>query len=107
MWLEAAQRVFEGLEGGLEGRLSSEKLMNLLRAKLPAAEVDYALEDALLEAGYASMPHACRMTSCLGRVLTLHGSQDHVTAAGQLLVYCVSHFKCMQQHFPQDVIRTG
>ena len=48
--------MFEGLEGGTAGRMPTEKLIATLRDKLPAAEVDYALEDALLEAGYASAP---------------------------------------------------
>lgn len=54
LWLECARRAFEGLAAGPDnGRLPVEALIGALRGKLPAAEVDYAVEDALLEAGYA------------------------------------------------------
>lgn len=53
LWLECARRAFAGLDGDSDGRLSVEALIGTLRAKLPAAEVDYAVEDALVEAGYA------------------------------------------------------
>ena len=59
MWLEAVKRVFEGLEGHSGGTVTAEALVLTLRNKLPGAEVDYALEDALLEAGYASVPLSC------------------------------------------------
>ncbi|PSC74049.1 Calcium-dependent kinase 29 [Micractinium conductrix] len=54
LWLECARRAFEGLEGSAaaSGKLSVDALMATLRDKLPAQEVDYAVEDALLEAGY-------------------------------------------------------
>ncbi len=52
-WLAAARRVFEGLEGGsaAPGGRTAGELVAALAAKLPAAEVDWAMEDALLEAG--------------------------------------------------------
>ncbi|KAK9840536.1 hypothetical protein WJX81_000242 [Elliptochloris bilobata] len=50
-WLAAARRVFEGLEGGAPGSVAAGELVARLAAKLPAAEVDWAMEDALLEAG--------------------------------------------------------
>ncbi len=50
-WLTAARSVFEGLDAGSTG-LTTSKLMQVLRDKLPSAEVDYAVEDALVEAGY-------------------------------------------------------
>lgn len=50
-WLAAARRVFEGLEGGAPGGVAAGELVARLAAKLPAAEVDWAMEDALLEAG--------------------------------------------------------
>lgn len=53
LWLECARRAFEGLDSNSDGRLKVESLLGTLRAKLPAAEVDYAVEDALVEAGYA------------------------------------------------------
>lgn len=48
--------MFAGLEGHSGGTVTAEALIGTLRNKLPKAEVDYALEDALLEAGYASTP---------------------------------------------------
>ena len=41
-------------------------LVDLLRARLPAAEVDYAVEDALLEAGAAGAPY--RKLGWTGRI---------------------------------------
>lgn len=43
--------MFEGLDGTSNG-LTTSKLMEVLRAKLPAPEIDYAVEDALVDAGY-------------------------------------------------------
>lgn len=53
LWLECARRAFEGMDADSDGRLTVDNLIATLRAKLPAAEVDYAVEDALVEAGYA------------------------------------------------------
>ena len=53
LWLECARRAFAGLDADADGRLTVDALIGTLRAKLPAAEVDYAVEDALVEAGYA------------------------------------------------------
>lgn len=58
-WLQAAKRAFDEIErqGGMgvstAGTVRSSHLIDLLRARLPSAEVDYAVEDALLEAGAA------------------------------------------------------
>ncbi|KAK9904983.1 hypothetical protein WJX75_007021 [Coccomyxa subellipsoidea] len=49
-WLAAARKVFEGFDGA--NGLTIQRLMTVLREKLPAAEVDYAVEDALVDAGY-------------------------------------------------------
>ena len=66
-WLTAARKVFEGLDGGSTG-LTTTKLMQVLRAKLPSAEVDYAVEDALVDAGYKGkqhvFTHACSVQPC-------------------------------------------
>lgn len=35
-----------------------ERLMCVLREKLPAAEIEYAVEDALVDAGYKGSPLA-------------------------------------------------
>ena len=50
-WLAAAQKVFQSLDSQSDG-LTMERLMRVLREKLPAAEVEYAVEDALVDAGY-------------------------------------------------------
>ena len=52
-WLECARRAFADLDRASAGRLSVDDLVAALRAKLPPAEVDFAVEDALLEAGQA------------------------------------------------------
>ena len=52
-WLEAARRAFAELDAGAAGVLRSGQLLELLRRKLPAVEVEYAVEDALLQAGHA------------------------------------------------------
>ena len=50
-WLAAAQTVFTSLDAQSNG-LTMDRLMCVLREKLPAAEVEYAVEDALVDAGY-------------------------------------------------------
>lgn len=54
-WLAAAQKVFQSLDSQSNG-LTMERLMCVLREKLPAAEVEYAVEDALVDAGYKGKP---------------------------------------------------
>ena len=51
LWLECARRAFADLDINSDGKLSSQDLVASLRAKLPADEVDFAVEDALLDAG--------------------------------------------------------
>ena len=70
-WLTAAKRAFEAIEGASSaaapgggpscrsGKVNSGHLIDLLRQRLPCAEVDYAVEDALLEAGAVGAPAAC------------------------------------------------
>lgn len=53
LWLESARRAFSALGSDEEGRLRLDAVLGTLRAKLPADEVDYAVEDVLVEAGYA------------------------------------------------------
>ena len=50
-WLAAAQTVFTSLDAQSNG-LTMDRLMCVLSEKLPAAEVEYAVEDALVDAGY-------------------------------------------------------
>ena len=53
LWLESARRAFADLDSNSDGRITADELIANLKAKLPAAEVEYALEDAMLEAGAA------------------------------------------------------
>ncbi len=55
LWLECARRAFAGLCSNSGGRLRLDAVLSTLRSKLPADEVDYAVEDALVEAGYAGV----------------------------------------------------
>ena len=55
LWLEAAKKVFADLDSDSQGKVSSVALLNLVREKVPSSEVDYAVEDALVEAGYAGI----------------------------------------------------
>lgn len=54
-WLKAAGRAFAELDSTGAGVLRSGQLLELLREKLPAQEVEYAVEDALLQGGHAGM----------------------------------------------------
>ena len=51
LWLECARRAFADLDSNSDGVLSAQELVASLRSKLPAEEVDFAVEDALVEAG--------------------------------------------------------
>lgn len=51
IWLESAQKAFSDLDKNSDGRLSASELIEILKKKLPPEEVDYALEDAMLQAG--------------------------------------------------------
>ena len=60
LWLEGARRAFAALAGGEgAGTLKLDAILGALRSKLPADEVDYAVEDALVEAGYAGEEFVC------------------------------------------------
>lgn len=50
LWLECAKKAFEELDETATGHISIEKLLGNLRQKLPDDEVDYAVEDALVDA---------------------------------------------------------
>ncbi|KAK9804764.1 hypothetical protein WJX72_004008 [[Myrmecia] bisecta] len=52
-WLECAKRAFSGIDLRKTGKLTVNDFVELLANKLPASEVEYAVEDALVEAGYA------------------------------------------------------
>lgn len=57
LWLEAAKKVFADFETESGGKISPAALTAIIRQKLPSAEVEYAVEDALVEAGYAGSPY--------------------------------------------------
>lgn len=69
--------MFEGLEG--TSGLTTQKLMDVLREKIASAEVEYAVEDALVDAGYKGMVIGQRL---LGNCVSL----CHVFKAGQLII---------------------
>eukprot|EP00891_Asterochloris_glomerata_P009509 jgi/Astpho2/9509/Aster-x0393 len=52
-WLEYAAIAFSTLDADTNGRISAADLMRMLGSKLPEHEVEYAVEDALVDAGYA------------------------------------------------------
>ena len=79
MWLEAAKRVFEGIDGHASGRLSGERLVALLRRKLPAEEVESAVEAAMLDAGYAG---GCRGWGLGPGVVIIAARMQHSSACG-------------------------
>ena len=72
VWLEAAKRVFQDIDGSSSGRFRSGNLLRALRAKLPEPEINYALEDALIELGYAGAP----VHFCAGPSLHFSGSNN-------------------------------
>lgn len=51
LWMDAAKKVFADLEKHSDGKLPAA-LRSMVREKIPEAEVEYAIEDALVEAGY-------------------------------------------------------
>eukprot|EP00884_Botryococcus_braunii_P014384 jgi/Botrbrau1/22947/Bobra.0030s0022.1 len=53
LWLEACKRVFADLDSNKNNALKSEDLVKHLREKLPQAEIDCAVENALQSAGHA------------------------------------------------------
>ena len=57
-WLEYAAIAFSTLDADTNGRISAADLMRMLGSKLPEHEVEYAVEDALLDAGYAGRVRA-------------------------------------------------
>ena len=56
-WLEYAAKAFSTLDADTNGRISAADLMRMLGSKLPEHEVEYAVEDALVDAGYAGRLH--------------------------------------------------
>ncbi|KAL3146741.1 hypothetical protein ABBQ38_014726 [Trebouxia sp. C0009 RCD-2024] len=55
LWLECAQAAFASMDSGDKGHIKSSQLVSLLSTKLPAEEVEHAVEDALMEAGCGDM----------------------------------------------------
>lgn len=50
-WLDCARVAFASMDLGDKGHIESSQLVSLLSTKLPAEEVEHAVEDALMEAG--------------------------------------------------------
>jgi EF-hand domain len=50
-WMECARQAFAALDTDDNGLVTAAEFLNLLRDKLPASEIEYAVEDALLDAG--------------------------------------------------------
>lgn len=55
LWIEAAKRVFQGIESQLGNKISYAGLTDMIRQKVPEREIEYAVEDALVAGGYAGM----------------------------------------------------
>lgn len=53
IWLESAKRAFDDLDASSRGHISAGKIIAALRKKLPDDEIDFAVEDALVESGIA------------------------------------------------------
>ena len=54
-WLECARAAFASMDSAETGHITSSQLVSLLSSKLPAEEVEHAVEDALMEAGCGGM----------------------------------------------------
>lgn len=50
LWIECAKKAFHELDASKTGQVSIEKLLQNLRSKIPDEEVDFAVEDALVDA---------------------------------------------------------
>jgi serine/threonine protein kinase/Ca2+-binding EF-hand superfamily protein len=50
LWIECAKNAFRELDASKTGHISIEKLLQNLRSKIPDEEVDFAVEDALVDA---------------------------------------------------------
>ncbi len=50
-WLECARAAFASMDSAEKGHITSSQLVSMLSTKLPAEEVEHAVEDALMEAG--------------------------------------------------------
>ena len=54
-WLDCARAAFVSVDGAEKGHISSGQLVSLISSKLPAEEVEHAVEQALMEAGCGGM----------------------------------------------------
>ena len=93
MWLAAARKVFDGMgNDSSSGRISSEHLIGLLRTKLPAEEVESAVEAAMIDAGYAGTTKPPFAAGC-------HPSaRDIVHHACVRLLHCELHPEAGSPH---------
>jgi calcium-dependent protein kinase len=51
LWIECARRAFEDLDSRSAGHITVENIVSSLRNKLPEEEINYAVENALVESG--------------------------------------------------------
>ena len=50
VWLSCLKSTFEGIDGGKDGRINADQLINLLKDKLPEEEVNLAVQEILMDA---------------------------------------------------------
>ena len=81
LWLECAKRAFQDLDKEAQGRINAEALVSSLRSKLPDDEIDFAMEDALAEAGIAD-PEALDFEGFL-RMVQIGSSYDSLDSLEQ------------------------
>lgn len=84
-WLECARAAFASMDSAETGHITSSQLVSLLSPKLPAEEVEHAVEDALLEAGCGGasvmLLKVMWVYLCLIRCMPLHTSKQSQRAA--------------------------
>ena len=78
------------------GRINSEGLVELLRRKLPAEEVESAVEAAMIDAGYAGEPGSAwhdenskQILICTGKQEQLAPTRREGTMPGSILAMCM------------------
>lgn len=76
-WLECARAAFASVDASEKGHISSGQLINLISSKLPAEEVEHAVEQALMEAGCGGVPTQALQLLAL---VTVHGLHPLILA---------------------------
>lgn len=89
-WLECARAAFASMDSAEKGRITSSQLVSMLSTKLPAEEVEHAVEDALMEAGCGG-----ELVMFLKFIWVCTFHQMHAIAHQQAITEgcpCVQHF---------------